>query len=88
MKAQQIFEKEFRGSKNFMTPHVIEYGNVKANIAYELSDGEGFSHETIYGVTVVNYNPITRITERAFDKDKMCESLTEAREYIQSLKNS
>jgi hypothetical protein len=44
--------REFRGTgHNFMTPNVLSYWRV-GKLAVELSKGEGFSHNAIYGVTV------------------------------------
>lgn len=48
---KRIFEECNKG-KNFMTPHVIGfYGN--SNMIAEVSRGEGFTHNTIYGVSFV-----------------------------------
>jgi hypothetical protein len=64
--------------KNFMTPHVLGYyGNAKT--AVELSQGTGFSHEKIFGVTVV----LDGIHDN--DKSKCFYSETEAINYIKQL---
>ena len=68
-----------------MTPHVIEFGFVRENVAYELSDGTGFNNNPIYGVSIVKYNPDTRDTERLYDESKCLHSISEARRYIESL---
>lgn len=69
----------FKG-KNFMTPDIITYGK-KGKFYYELSEGRGFNHEPIFGVTIRDENG-----ER-FDPDrsKLCHSLTEAKNYIECL---
>ena len=64
MRAQQLIRKEFGNSKNFMTPKILEYGWIVDNrIAYELSTGEGFDHEPIFGVSLVRCMPSGK-TER------------------------
>lgn len=50
-------QKLFKG-RNFMTPELIKFGYVEqpkqsnVPLVYELSKGEGFSREIIYGLTV------------------------------------
>ena len=48
------FDRVFNNARNSMTPNVLKYG-AKNNfqILYELSSGEGFNREKIYGVTVL-----------------------------------
>ena len=52
-KARRILHAEFGGEPNFMTPRTLDTGLLSDNIAWEISSGEGLSHNTIYGVTVV-----------------------------------
>ncbi len=52
--AKDVIRRAFGRVKNFMTPHALCYGFC-GDFAYELAKGEGFSHETIYGVSVVEY---------------------------------
>lgn len=82
--AQEIFIKEYRGDRNFMPPNVIRYGR-KGEMAYELSSGEGFSGETIYGLTVVHYDSdLIKITKE--HKLSGChQSLGDAEEAIRKL---
>ena len=48
-----MISAKFKG-KNFMTPHVIEYGETE-NYIYELSWGHGSEpNSELYGVTVLN----------------------------------
>lgn len=44
----------FNGAgKNFMTPDIINYYKLRSGYGYaELSEGEGFHREPIYGVTI------------------------------------
>jgi len=52
MNAMQTFHLHIKG-ENFMTPTVVEYGFLgDTGIAYEISKGEGFVGDTIYGFTV------------------------------------
>lgn len=46
------FREFFNGKGNFMTPQTVRYGR-SGHYIYELSKGEGFKGETIYGVTVL-----------------------------------
>jgi hypothetical protein len=52
----EIFKGVYGNSKNFMTPHVIGYGVINPNkgIVYEVSQGDDFDYNTIYGVSVCN----------------------------------
>jgi hypothetical protein len=91
MRARDIIKKEYGDDKNFMTPHVLSYGKLppvdKAiERAYELSEGTGFEHEPIFGVSIVNLFE-DGTTARDWDISKMCRSKQEAEQYIQSLKN-
>lgn len=85
MDARTIVGKACNGNKNFMTPDVIEYGLINANTAYELSKGAGlFSDKQIYGVTICRYEDGE--FWNMHEKGKMCNSLDEARSYIEELK--
>lgn len=97
---QQIFAIEFpNGGKNFMTPRVLKMCKAGRNRAVELSCGEGMSlarmgglrmvqgnGRTIYGVSVVDYDPDTRTTSRPEGVSRMFDSYREAVAYIDSLK--
>lgn len=50
MNISHVFDVKFNGQHNFMTPTVIRYGTA-GGMLYELSRGEGFDHDTIYGLT-------------------------------------
>ena len=73
----------FKG-KNFITPHIIEYGRV-GKYAYELSSGDSIFRrcEATYGVSVVDIKSktTTDLSEGGFD------TLKEANRYIASLKD-
>ena len=50
--AGQAFVRVVKG-KNFMTPHVVEYGFIgNSTIPYEISRGEGFDYKPIFGFSV------------------------------------
>lgn len=85
---QQIFAKEFpNGGKNFMTPRVLKMYKAGRNRAVELSCGDGWNdNSTVYGVSVVDYNPDTRTTSRPEGLSQMFYSYREAVAYIDSLK--
>ena len=72
-----MISQKFKG-KNFMPPHVIEYGETDDYI-YELSNGK-FVRDYIYGVTVLNKDGSrTEGLSTCFD------TLEEAETYIQTL---
>lgn len=50
-----IFREVYNGQTNLMTPTVVGYGQ-RGKFIYELSRGTGFSHEPIWGVTVLRWN--------------------------------
>jgi len=78
--AYDMFQRVYEGSMNFMTPTIIRCG-FKGIFAYELSKGEGISHQPIWGVTVLNKH-----TERRnHDLSKLFQSLNEAEHYIKKL---
>lgn len=82
-----MFSGEFKGQKNFMTPHVIRYGK-QNGLVYELSSGTAFlSGGTIYGVTVLECCTYTLSVpkRRRTDLSKCFHSLREAEEYIETL---
>jgi len=51
-RAREIIKKAYGTSKNMMTPHVLKYGKINKDMAYELSYGRGFSRARMYGVSV------------------------------------
>ena len=53
MTANQAFAQQFKGEPNFMTPDIIKRGTTK-RFHWELSRGQGFSGDAIWGVTVLN----------------------------------
>lgn len=82
-KAQSTLKSYFRG-KNFMTPEVVEYGQIDGLRAYELSKGD-WQGSDIFGVTVVrklNGKPAEPIR----DQSQMFHSEAEARAHIEALK--
>ena len=73
-KARQYWQGQ---GKNFMTPDVIEYITTPRFLV-ELSEGTGFDHEPIYGVTVATLDG-----EPDHDRSQMFHSLDDAREFIE-----
>lgn len=73
-KVNAAFAKLFNGQPNFMTPSVIRRGN-KGNYGYELSTGEGFGGDSVYGVTVIKLCPLEKTALSAcFDTREGAES--------------
>jgi len=75
---KQQFQRVVKG-QNFMTPDVVKYVKIENGVV-ELSEGTGFRHEPIYGVTVV------RDGENQHELSKCCNSMEEAMTYIETLK--
>ena len=85
MTARQIIKKEYGNSKNFITPYILRYGKISENVAYELSEGTGFEHNAIYGVSIVTVDEQGN-TKREFDLSKHFDSLLEVEGYIGRLR--
>ena len=53
---KKIFQQVYGTSENFMTPEIIGYGhiNLDKHIVFELSQGTGFEHNLIFGVSVTD----------------------------------
>lgn len=67
--------------KNFMTPGVIEYRDLPNGYMVELSEGTGFDHEPIFGVSVADADG-----NRLFEPEsQMFWSLEDARRHIDNL---
>lgn len=81
MKNQEIgkkFRKVVKG-KNFITPYVIDYYEIKNGVC-ELSKGRGFFSDYLYGVTVVQNGIKNDEISTCFQEEE------EAKNYINSLK--
>ncbi len=53
MTAREMVRAAYGDSKNILTPKLVKYGKIGKDRAFELSMGEGFKGETVYGLTVV-----------------------------------
>lgn len=84
-KARSLINREYKGGRNLMTPNVIAYGMVDDTHAWELSWGTGIFSPKLFGVTVVNFDPETNETSRAYDMSTCFQDEQEAREYIAGL---
>ena len=87
MRARRLIKREFgEESRNFMTPRILGYGWIKdQEIAYELSEGEGFNHDRIFGVSVARLKPGGK-TERLLEPvSGVFTSKTEAKQHIKKL---
>lgn len=87
MTADQILTKEFRGSKNVITPDIISIGGVSKNQSWELSSGK-FMDTILYGVSIVSYDPKTDTTSRDYELSKCFETKQLALDYIQEIKKA
>ena len=79
---------QYRNKPNFMTPHVISKSRA-GNYLIELSEGSGFNHERLYGVSVFRY--ISHLgqfksSNRTYSLSKSFSNLNEAKAYIAKLK--
>jgi hypothetical protein len=84
----RYFIDAYKGARNFMTPDLISYGK-SGRFVYELSQGEGFSREPIYGVTVLEItNGAMGTTVRRHDLSKMFFNIRDALSYAKNLKSS
>lgn len=72
----QRFWDAFKGNKNFMTPNVIERGQV-GNYFYELSQGTGMRSNDIFGVTVIDKN-----NKRVDKLSSLFDSISSARMHL------
>lgn len=71
--------KEYRA--NIITPERVKIGNIGDNVAYEVTKGEGFEHNTVYGVTICRLNSLGKaVYIKGFSK--MCESMDEVNEHL------
>ena len=89
--AGEILKMEYGTARNFMTPNVLEIGMIANNqnncIAFELSTGRGiFEGTQLFGVSVVEYDLITKKTDRHAVKSECFHSLIDANDYIKILK--
>lgn len=82
---KKIFNREFSGHTNLMTPIVLTYGKKNGHV-YEISKGVGIFTDWIYGVTVLKLKENKNIVDkRADDKSSMFYSVKEAKEYCDNL---
>ena len=85
--ASEIIRQQYKGHKNFMTPHKVKVGKINPNVAFELSTGSGLGHGSkLYGVTVVSMNKKTWKTTPQYNISKAFGSKNEAEAYINKLK--
>jgi hypothetical protein len=83
MTAKQIFKQVYKGGKNFMTPYVLSTSMKGKDCAVELSEGEGFDRNPIYGVTVVRLKDGEWTA--CYDESQCFHNKTLAQEYISQL---
>ena len=93
MNHDDIFHREYGDSKNFMTPEVLDRGEISSGIqgvqiAYELSKGEAiFGKGYLFGVSLVVYSDKYGTTNRVVAPyATVFRSLKEAKEHVEDLK--
>ena len=64
MEAKSAFLRVYGDSKNFMTPHVMSYGDIGRGLKYELSKGTGIAGQLIIGVTIVEVKTVDAVFRR------------------------
>lgn len=83
--AREIIRREYGSSRNFMTPHKIRIGKISKTMAFELSNGNGFDHSSLYGVSFVEIKE-DGSTVRRTDISKMFFGIGKAEAYIEQIK--
>lgn len=54
MTPKEVINKEYSGGVNFMTPKILKTAwLIKNRAVYEISEGTGFNHDPLFGVTIV-----------------------------------
>ena len=84
MTALEIIEQEYGNAPNIMTPRRVRVGLIRADLAYEISSGEGFDHEPIWGLSIVEEKDGK--TARKFDLSGCFRSLNAVERRITALK--
>lgn len=80
-----IFSRHFNHKKNFLTPSTVYFRRV-FDYLVEVSEGEGFDRNKIYGVTVLEIDS-NEHTAHKHDFSKCVHSLTEVESYLTTLEN-
>lgn len=87
---ENIFNQAYNGSKNFMTPEVIKYTSFKRyfnrNMLCEISEGTGFNHEKIFGLTIVEVDDAGDFVKKHDDISRCFKSIEDCENRIQELK--
>jgi hypothetical protein len=78
MKFDTNSPRSYFPNTNFMTPYVLRTG-FRGRYAYELSEGESFSGEPMYGVSLRLKSTGERVD------GKLCKSMIEAEKFISEL---
>jgi hypothetical protein len=91
MNIRQIFNQEYKGHRNLLTPGAIAYEQSEANenLLYELSKGDGILSRYMIGVTVLELtgNGIERRHDlsQAFSGDEWGDVFHQASTYAREL---
>lgn len=82
MELKQLFRRWQADHPNFMTPYILEIIQ-RGNTIIEISEGTGFEHDAIYGVSILDWNGVTFQTRMS--GGQMFRSLAEARAYARTI---
>ncbi len=85
LSAREMLQKEYKDSRNIMTPRVIGIGKVSPRMAYELSTGTGLSGEPIFGVSIVTVDGEEK-TRRETELSNCFSSKIQAMRHIEKLR--
>jgi hypothetical protein len=86
--ARQIIKREYgEHSRNLITPRIVSYGKITPGIAYEVSEGTGFEHEPVWGVSIAQLMQ-DGSTVRRTDLSCMIREYQQVWEYIRKLKGN
>jgi len=83
--ARDLFHEFFNGQRNLMTPGVIRYGwKGKGHYAYEISQGDDFLNNKMFGVTILEVDSDADTITRS-DFSQHCKSLSHAESVVAEL---
>lgn len=84
-KANALFRERYGDAPNVLTPHILDRRMVAAGrLAVEISSGEGFSGQPLYGVTVLVANDVR--DPRGHDMSQTADSYDAACAYVETLR--
>jgi len=88
LRPSEIFNIEFHGSHNPMTPDILCWGKLNKFFYYELAEGEGLWNSEMFGLTILFFNPLKVKTQRTFNMSLTFPTLDTALAGIAKLKEA